>query len=200
MPVHRMRESFTSYSVKDLSPDTWKDFEQLFARHSGMQSGCWCMYYHTSHQTPGKTQEERSENNMMGHRGLVSEGKARGILIYDGDLPVGWCQYGTRDELPRMANGRVYKTLERIPDSVPLWRITCFFVDRDYRRRGVAKIALTEAISRIRQEGGGIVEAFPVTHSKAYSTWFGSVSMYEKLGFEVVTPIGRSNVLMRLNI
>lgn len=200
MSERKKMEHARTYSARDLSIETWKDFELLFSRHRGMQSGCWCMYYHRLHQTPGKTQKEKEENNRTDHRNLVLGGKARGILVYHGSLPVGWCQYGTRNELPRMENGRVYRTLKRIPDTDLLWRITCFYVDREYRREGVAKFALREALTRMRKEGGGTVEAFPVTHSNAYSTWFGSVSMFEELGFRIVAPTGKSSVLMRASL
>ena len=43
----------------------------------------------------------------------------------------------------------------------PDYRITCFFVDRKYRRDGVAAVALRGALDLIAQAGGGIVEAYP---------------------------------------
>ncbi len=158
------------------------------------------MYYHRKHETPGRTMIEKAENNRTDHRNLVLSNSARGILIYHKEEPIGWCKYGTREELPRVENGRVYKTLERVPDTETLWRITCFFVDRDYRRRGVAKIALKEALGRIESEGGGIVEAYPVTNPRAYTIWFGTVTMFEEHGFEPITSLGRSTVLMRKRI
>lgn len=200
MPVKKQREAITEYSVKDLTTDTWSEFEQFFSKYNGVQAGCWCMYYHRKHETPGKTWEEKSDNNRKDHRDLVFSNSARGIMILQHEKVIGWCQFGKRDELPRPENGRVYKTLEKIPEEVALWRITCFFVDKDYRRRGVASIALKEVLNRIRENGGGIVEAYPVKHSRAVPVWFGTVSMYEKHGFKKVTDLGSSNTLMRKNI
>ena len=182
---------------RDLSVETWKDFEDFFSRYNGVQGGCWCMYYHGSFISPGTSNRNGSEKNRESHKRLVEDGKARGILIYSGSRTIGWCQYGTREELPRPGRGKVYQTLEPIPPDALVWRITCFFVDREFRRRGVAKFALSRVLQRIREEGGGIVEAFPVTSSKAYTKWFGNVSMYSEHGFMEVAAIGKSNVLMR---
>jgi GNAT superfamily N-acetyltransferase len=46
------------------------------------------------------------------------------------------------------------------------WRITCFFVDKDYRGKGVAKEALDAALKAIRQRGGRAVEAYPIQAQK----------------------------------
>jgi hypothetical protein len=51
---------------------------------------------------------------------------------------VGWCQFGTPDELPRIKFARAYREIDNDP---PDWRITCFFVDRAYRHKGVAAAA-----------------------------------------------------------
>ena len=44
---------------------------------------------------------------------------------------------------------------------MPDYRLTCFFIDRDYRRRGVSAVALRGALHLIAQGGGGVVEAYP---------------------------------------
>jgi GNAT superfamily N-acetyltransferase len=48
---------------------------------------------------------------------------------------------------------------EQERDLVPDYRLTCFFIDRDYRRRGVSAAALRGALDLIAQGGGGVVEA-----------------------------------------
>ena len=74
----------------------------------------------------------------------VQEGRAHAALVYDGSTAVGWCQFGPTEELPRIKLKRAYQEgLTELPD----WRITCFFVDRDYRGKGVASIALEGALN-----------------------------------------------------
>jgi GNAT superfamily N-acetyltransferase len=88
----------------------------------------------------------------------VHNGTAHAALVYDGDDCVGWCQFGSTDELPRIKRRRAYESVEvRVPD----WRITCFFVDKEYRGQGIASVALRGALREIARMGGGLVESFP---------------------------------------
>ena len=80
------------------------------------------------------------------------------------------------------------------------WRIACFVVDKKFRRRGVARTALKAALAAIRYQRGGLVEAFPVRRWAAYQKYRGTVSMFEKEGFQIVAPLGESSVLMRRTI
>ena len=43
----------------------------------------------------------------------------------------------------------------------PAYRMTCIFVDRDYRRNGVAAVAVRGALDLIANAGGGVVEGYP---------------------------------------
>lgn len=187
----------SNFVVKELSAETWQDFERFFSRYNGVQAGCWCMYYHRTGNTPGRTYEERAERNHQDKRDLVVSGRSRGTLIYDGTEVIASCQYGTGEELPRIDNGRNYGALKLDRPGKSFWRITCFFVDKAYRRHGVSRLALKATLERIRESGGGIVEVYPVVDFKAYRTWFGTVSMYRDEGFELVAKLGRSNAVMR---
>jgi hypothetical protein len=72
---------------------------------------------------------------------------------------VAWCQYGSPDELPNIHHRKEYEATRT--DELPDYRITCIFVDRDYRRKGVAAMALRGAVDLIAQAGGGVVEGYP---------------------------------------
>jgi ribosomal protein S18 acetylase RimI-like enzyme len=193
-----MREPATNrWQAFELSPRRWADFEALFRRYHGVQAGCWCMYYHRDGPTGPLADTDRQEANRRDHHALVLQGQAHGILVYRDDEPVGWCQFGRREELPRIERGRKYRAVVGELGAPPRWRITCFFVDRPYRRAGAARYALRAALDAIRRRGGGIVEAYPATHGKAVATWFGTVGMFEREGFTVVRAFGRSNVLVR---
>ncbi len=192
-----VKDPVTSCEARELNSETWPEFEKLFSKFNGVQAGCWCMFYHRKNQTPGKNPEEWSSSNYRDKKELVSKNRSHGILIFVEGNPVGWCQYGPREELPRIDNGRIYRKLERVTEKTVLWRISCFFVDTGYRRRGVAEITLKEALKRIEEAGGGIVEAYPVTHSRAVPVYFGTTAMFEKHGFRIISQPGKSNVLMR---
>lgn len=136
------------------------------------------------------------EQNRQQKKTLVEQGRSRGILVYAQGEPVGWCQYGLSQELPRIDNNPDYCKVAGGNDKAR-WRITCFVVRTKYRRRGVARAALKAALATIQNEGGGLVEAYPIKRWEAYQKYRGTVSMFEKEGFQIVAPLGKSNVLMQ---
>ncbi len=86
-----------------------------------------------------------------------------------------------------------------------LWRITCFVVDENYRKSGVAGTALKAALESIRNRGGGLVEAIPVSKTDQGPGYMytGTVSMFENAGFKIIAPLasGRTaTVVMRKTI
>ena len=189
------------YTTKELSAKTWPDFEKLFAKHGGVQAGCWCMFYHRPRPLPPEFKgKERAAQNRRDKKTFVQQGRSHGILVYAREQPVGWCQFGPRDELSRIDAGRIYRKLDLPDDARNLWRITCFFVDRGYRHKGVARVALRAALDVIREGGGGVVEAYPATSRKAVSIWFGTVGMFEDEGFRKVSGLGRSSVVVRRKV
>ena len=196
------------YTTKELSGETWPDFERLFRKQGFVGDGwwCWCTFHHVSsfsskNQQP-RTRAERANLNHEKKKKLVLNGCAHGILVYKAGEPVGWCQYGLREELPRIDNTVRYRKLALQSGSEKLWRITCFVVDREHRRCGVASIGLKAALESIKKNGGGMVEAYPVseTDQGANSHYCGTVSMFEKTGFGSVAPFAQgrtSTVVMR---
>ncbi len=112
----------------------------------------------------------------------------------------GWYQYGLKEELPRIENRPGYRKLAREEDGKRVWRITCFVVDKRYRRSGVASTGLRAALRAVERKGGGLVEAYPIARWDAYTKYLGTVSMFRREGFKTVAPFGNSNVLMRRTI
>jgi GNAT superfamily N-acetyltransferase len=85
------------------------------------------------------------------------EGRAHAALVFDGDEAIAWAEYGTVDELPNVRHRKEWQTVEQVPD----FRITCLFVDRRYRRNGLAEVAVRRALAFIAAAGGGRVESYP---------------------------------------
>jgi GNAT superfamily N-acetyltransferase len=158
------------------------------------------MFYHRSGPTGPLASQERQEQNRRDHRELLRRRHAQGILVYRNGTAIGWCQFGRREDLPRIERGRKYRAMAPSLGPPPIWRITCFFVDRPFRRAGVARFALQAALEAIRRHGGGLVEAYPATHGRAVATWFGTQGMFHREGFRTVRPFGQSNVLVRKEI
>jgi len=189
----------SAYSSKELSPTTWSDFEALFAKHNGVWGGCWCMFYHTKGEFLIK---EHGPENKKAKKALVKKRRTHGIIVYSGKTPVGWVQYGPKPELPRLDASKTYQSLGLDNKEKKLWRITCFFVDRNNRKRGIAGFGLKAALTSIKKKGGGLVEAYPSTkpNKGASLMWSGTVGMFENAGFEVASQLGKSSVVMQRTV
>ncbi len=102
------------YMVKLLGPGTWDAFARLVERHNGVWNGCWCTWFHPSCAEKGQT----AEGNRALKERLVKEGRAHGAPVFDGDVAVAWCEYGTPEELPNIYHRKEYEAdLDSLPDS-----------------------------------------------------------------------------------
>jgi GNAT superfamily N-acetyltransferase len=174
------------YQTKPLDIATWPDFARVVEANNGVWGGCWCMWYHRKDR--GETPAEKREAKER----LVREGWAHASLVFDGENCVGWCQFGSPNELPCIHNERAYLATK---PTLPDWRITCFFSGKGYRGKGVAYAALKGAVEQIEALGGGRVEGYPEdTEGRKAAPAFlfnGALSTFEQLGFERSRLIGK---------
>ena len=184
--------------IKPLTPETYPAWLALAVKHNGVWGGCWCSYFHGD--TPATTKADHDGPEFK--RRLVDEGVAHAALVFDGDEAIAWCQYGSPEELPRIYHRKQYDAGEAHPAP---WRITCFFVDRDHRRQGVALEALRGALGLIAQAGGGEVVSFPnelPPGKRVSSSFLHNVTrgMFEAAGFVFERHIGTSKTVMRTTV
>jgi GNAT superfamily N-acetyltransferase len=193
----------SAYTIKPLSPDTWADFAALAERHNGCWNaihgscwaqggGCWCMRFQRS-----CTPRQAGEGNRARKERLVREGRAHAALVFNGAVAVAWCEYGPPAELPNIYHRQEYEAgLSKLPD----YRLTCLFVDKTYRRQGLAGVALRGALDLIARAGGGVVEAYPHdTDGQQVSPSFlynGTRSLFEEAGFRYDRPKGKYHCVM----
>jgi GNAT superfamily N-acetyltransferase len=197
--VHRDVEvPVDSYRIEPLGPQTWDAFADLAERHNGVWGGCWCTYFHLFPDPP----ERREIGHRELKRRLVEEGRAHAALVFDGDEAVAWAEYGPVEELQNIHHRKEWeKGLVDMPD----FRITCLFVDRRYRRAGMAAVAVRGALELIAAAGGGLVESYPhdLPPGKKTSSSFlynATRTMYERLGFTYERPKGKGNCVMRTTV
>lgn len=188
------RENMVSdYSIRALDASTWEAFVRLGEKHNGVWNGCWCTSYH-----PIRDEKYKGwEGSRAYKESLVRTGNAHAALVLDGAVAIGWCQYGPPRELPNITHRRQVEAADR---PLPDYRITCFFVDRDHRRDGVAAQALSGALELIAQAGGGVVEAYPYdVHGKVSASFLynGTRGLFEKAGFDYERPKGKNHCVMR---
>ncbi|WP_410791234.1 GNAT family N-acetyltransferase [Kribbella sp. C-35] len=143
----------SSLAVRPLTPETWPAFAELVEANNGVWGGCWCMGFHVKLGKGRTAAQNRAEKEE-----LVRERRTHAALVFDDERCLGWCQFGSPEELPEIKSKRLYeKSLDVLPD----WRITCFFTGKGLRGRGVAHAALGGALTEIATLGGGVVEGYP---------------------------------------
>ncbi len=172
-------------SSAQLSAKTWPDFEKLFASNGGVWGGCWCTYFHR----PGKFDSKAYDKNREFKEGLVREGRAHGTIVRCGKDPVGWCQFGPKEELLRIDGKHGYT-----PTAPEPWRITCLFVAPGHRKSGVAKFAVNESLIYMEKLKAKVVEAYPAKGERSATLlWMGTPSLFEGAGFKRVGPLGKES-------
>lgn len=167
-----------------LMISTWPAFAELVEANDGIFGGCWCMGMHPS-RMPG---DERDNRERKLER--VRAGTAHAALVFDGNRCLGWAQFGSPEEIPRIKNRGAY---DKGSPREPRWRIGCCYVGKGHRRQGVSAAALAGALDLIAQLGGGMVEGYPEP-ADAVSAGFlyhGDLSTFEKLGFKRDRSIGK---------
>lgn len=173
-------------TVKALDEATWPAFAELAENSGGFPSGCWCMGFHPE----GVGKDTTAALNRQRKLARVCEGTTHAALVFEGDLCVGWCQFGSPAELPRIKSRAAYdKTVTTLPD----WRVTCFYVRKGHRRQGVSRDALSGALDLIAGLGGGVVEGYPEPAGSVPAGFLfnGALSTYEQLGFSRDRMIGK---------
>ena len=183
-----LRELVTNYETKALDVDTWPDFARLVDANNGVWGGCWCMWCHGKDEGSDDSPARRRQATEC----RVRKGRAHASLVFHGADCVGWCQFGSPDELPRIRNRRAYLATDPM---LPDWRITCFFSGKGHRGAGVASAALEGTIGQIRTLGGGRIEGYPddIEGRKASPAFLfnGALATFERFGFERSRKIGQ---------
>jgi GNAT superfamily N-acetyltransferase len=178
-------------AIYPLTPDLWPALEDLFVEHWPVD-GCWCMYWRI-----GSSYRKRpSDENKAALCELVKSGPPPGLLAFDGNLAVGWCQVTPRDSLPWLDHTW---RLKRVDDT-PVWSLSCFYVRKGYRKRGVTSALIAAALDTAKRAGAPALEAYPLDAKltpSASST--GYVSTFMRAGFRIVARHVPSRPIMRYN-
>ncbi len=178
-------------TVHRLTPSLWPALEDLFGQ-GGASNGCWCMYWRIGpeyHKRP-------REKNKNAFRRIVKQGPPAGLLAFDGEKAVGWCQLTPRCDLDWLNR----KPALQLDDDKPVWSISCFYVRRGYRRQGVMAALIAEALKVAKRANAPALEAYPVDTKQPGSTanvFTGVASTFRRLGFKTAACHQPSRPVMR---
>jgi GNAT superfamily N-acetyltransferase len=175
--------------MRPLTPELWPALEDLFGK-LGACNGCWCMYWRIG----AAYRKNAPAANKKAFREIVNSGPPPGLLAFDGDVAVGWCQLTPREALPWL--DRAWR-LKRV-DDLPVWSLSCFYVRKGYRRKGVTAALLEAALRAARRAKAPALEAYPLDADESPSaSGTGYVSTFERAGFKTVARHTRPRPIMR---
>jgi GNAT superfamily N-acetyltransferase len=178
-------------AIRAVTPDLWPALEDLFGA-SGAANGCWCMYWRIG----PAYHRRRREQNRLALQDIVKRGPPPGLLAFEGDLAVGWCQLTPRLALPWLERARLLKRV----DDAPVWSLSCFYVRRGYRKRGVTAALIQAALKAARRARAPALEAYPIDTERPTSTsnlFTGTASMFARAGFKPVARRADHRPIMR---
>jgi GNAT superfamily N-acetyltransferase len=181
-----------TFTFHPLTPDRWDDLTRLFGPR-GASAGCWCMWWRLPH---AEWKRKKGASNRRAFRRVVEAGPPPGVLAYAGDEPVGWCALAPRADYPRLGGSRVLAPV----DATPVWSVTCFFVARPWRGRGLTRALLDAAAAYARGRGARVLEGYPVEVRARTADAFvytGLASAFAKAGFREVARRSPTRPLVR---
>ncbi len=176
-----------------LTSERWADFEELFGEN-GACGGCWCMWWR---QTGKEYDLHKGDSNRQAMFDLVKSGVIPGLIGYSSEnKPIAWIALEPREHYSRLSRSRVLKPV----DEQSVWSITCFFIDKAYRHQNLTSELLHDAISYVRENGGKILEGYPIDPKKKMAPVFiytGIQSTFQRNGFTEVARRSETRPIMR---
>lgn len=150
-------------------------------------------------QTRAEFSRQHGEPNRVAFKAIVDSGVVPGLLAYSDSQPVGWCAIEPRESYPTLDRSRI---LGRVDDA-PVWSITCFYINRRFRGRGLMRGLLTAAVDWAGKQGAEIVEAYPVDSPVKLSNaavYTGVAPIFRDAGFVEVLRRSRTRPIMRKSV
>lgn len=177
----------------DIRPADWLSFEAVMGEKGGC-GGCWCMLWRLP-----KTEMDAGmgAGNRAAMKRIFDDGRVPGLIAFSEDRPVGWIQIDRREAFGRLEKSRILKPV----DDLPVWSVSCFFIDRPFRKKGLSAELLIAAGEFVRKQGGSCLEGYPIdTPKPSYPpvfAWTGFVAAFRQAGFVEVARRSPTRPIMR---
>lgn len=183
-----------STEIRPVSPGRWGDVAVVMGENGGY-SGCWCMFWRLDNQ---EIHTKTESDNRAALREMIAAGRPIGLLLYQDDQPIAWCQVAPRLDFWRLFHTRGLR-LEH-PGDASVWSITCVYVTRGARGQGAGRQLVRAAVEYAGQHGASVIEAYPVVDAstgRRTQLSSGTVDMFSDAGFTTAAPPAGRRVLMR---
>ena len=156
-------------------------------------------------QTSGEFQAKAGAQNRTELKALVDRRKNPGLLAYVDREPAGWVSVGPRKDFGRVERSPLSKHLDPAATSEGVWSITCFFIHRAHRGRGIASALVKSAVEYAASKGARAVEGYPLdpAHKAKWNSaeaYIGTYEMFSAAGFEEAERRKPARPLMRYRV
>lgn len=182
--------------IRAATADCWPDFEDLMGEKGGY-GGCWCMTWRLTNKA---FEVQKGEGNRLEMKKNFESGPPPGLLAYDGSTAVAWCSLAPRTAFPRLENSRVLKSV----DGEEVWSVSCFLIRKSHRKMGLSVALLEAASAFVQEQGGRILEGYPIAPNKkpypAVYAWTGFEKAFHQAGFSEVLRRSDTRPIMRKNL
>ncbi len=184
--------SSTPLTFAPASPGRWRDIVALFGPR-GACAGCWCMWWRRSRSD---FQKNAGAGNRRAFKRLIDGGAVPGILAYADGKPVGWCAIEPKQAYPSLQRSKAKHV-----DDRPCWSVTCFFIDKSWRKQHMSDALLAAAVAHARRHGATLIEGYPVETKGevvAFSSFLGTAQVFRRAGFKEAARPSPNHPIMRL--
>jgi GNAT superfamily N-acetyltransferase len=121
-------------------------------------------------------------------------GPPPGLLAFEDDRALAWCQITPRGALPWL--DRTWR-LKRV-DDVPVWTLSCFYIRKGHRRKGITFDLIAAALRYAKRAKAPALEAYPLDAALSPSaTGTGYASTFARAGFRVIARRTPPRPIMR---
>jgi GNAT superfamily N-acetyltransferase len=151
---------------------------------------CYCQYYQFDgdHRQWQDRCANHRDSNRQGLAADLTSGRILGVAAVCGDGEViGWARVAPAAQLGKLYQNRLYRSLDVLQQGPRehTFAVSCFLVDPNFRRQGVARSLLKAAIALAKEQGALALEGFPrgADDVSDGEQWLGPLDLYEELGF-----------------
>ena len=182
------------FFLEPLSRKNWNAFVELFGQR-GACGNCWCMSFRS---TPDEFERGKFRNgNKNRMKKLAWKNAPTGILGMYGGKAIAWCAFAPREDFVKLERSRVHKRI----DALPVWSIPCFFIRKEFRRKGVSVAMLKGIIAYAMKKKIPVIEAYPAIPTQGQLpdafAWIGLYRSFERAGFQIADRTSKNRPMVR---
>lgn len=203
MPENQ-RDRGVSLRIVPANQVTFDDLQAVFGER-GPAARCQCQRYRLLRgESFGKQPVEERQHRLREQAGCGDPvAPSCGLVAWLGDEPVGWCAVGPSRDLDGLTRVFTVPWKDRDEDCADpsVWAITCLYIRKGYRRRGIAADLVRAAADHARRRGARAVEGYPIVRTDVINEELhvGTTSMFTQAGCRQVSAPTPRRLVMRID-